>query len=159
MKSLWYFETSVTSVTMTQYNVPEGLKPRHVNNWIIVSCLLAQTRNIAVLYNQLAFCGATHRHTEWAVGRLPLKVILTPQPSSLTTITSSGAAPLPPPPTKSSNHVQAQLYLRSYEVYSFLFRDQYGLYHMVLTNRDTHIHVTTVRPIKHLSDAISTRNT
>jgi len=32
MKSQYYIETSVTAVTMTHRNVPEELKPRHVNN-------------------------------------------------------------------------------------------------------------------------------
>ena len=69
---------------MTQCNVPEELKPRHVNNRQLnycQVCLLAETKNIAVLYNQLTVCGATNRHNEWAVGNFPLEVRLTTPPS------------------------------------------------------------------------------
>ena len=68
---------------MTQRNVPEELKARHVNsrqlNYCQV-CLSADT-NIAVLYNELTVCGATNRHTVCAVGSFPLEVRFTIHPA------------------------------------------------------------------------------
>ena len=62
---------------MTQRNVPKDLKARHVNNWQLnyyQVCLSSETIIIDVLYNHLTVCGATNRHTEFALGSIRLEI-------------------------------------------------------------------------------------
>ena len=117
MISLCYFETSVTAVTITQRNVPEEQKPRHVNNRQLnycQVCLSAETRNIAVVYSQLTVCGATNRHTEWVVGRFPLEVGLKNHSCKASRVRLSGAKHLIPL-RKPSTHIQEMIYLYFYK--------------------------------------------
>ena len=59
-------------------------------------CLLAETRNIAVPYNQMTVCGTTHRHTEWAVGSFSLEVRITTHPWFVSRERSGAIHPLSP---------------------------------------------------------------
>ena len=62
---------------MSQRNIPEELKPRHVNKQQLnycQMCLLGKTRNIAVFYNAYTVYGATHRHTACAGGAFSWKL-------------------------------------------------------------------------------------